>query len=87
MAIATVWRWPPDRLETIWRALVTVRTESDARVLRAERLHARLVERLNRWLLAAEEHVLDDVQVVAEREVLVDDLDAERRGVLRARDR
>ena len=35
---------------------------------------------------APEEHVLGDVQVVAQREVLVDDLDAERRGVARAVD-
>ena len=34
--------------------------------------------------LAAEVHVLDDVEVVAEREILVDDLDPEPRGVLRA---
>jgi hypothetical protein len=34
-------------------------------------------------LLAPEVHVLDDVEVVAQREVLVDDLDAEPRGVLR----
>jgi hypothetical protein len=34
-------------------------------------------------LLAPEVHVLDDVEVVGEREVLVDDLDAEGRGVLR----
>ena len=37
-------------------------------------------------VLAAEVHVLDDVEVVAEREVLVDDLDPELRGVLRAVD-
>jgi hypothetical protein len=37
--------------------------------------------------LAAEVHVLDDVEVVAEREVLVDDLDPEACGVLRAVDR
>ena len=37
-------------------------------------------------LLAAEIHVLDDVEVVAEREVLVDDLDPEPDRVLRARD-
>ena len=33
--------------------------------------------------LAAEVHVLDDVEVVAEREILVDDLDPELRRVLR----
>ena len=38
-------------------------------------------------LLAAEVHVLDDVEVVAEREILVDDLDPELGGVLRAVDR
>ena len=37
--------------------------------------------------LAAEVHVLDDVEVVAEREILVDDLDPELGGVLRAVDR
>ena len=37
--------------------------------------------------LAAEVHVLDDVEVVAEREVLVDDLDPELGGVLRPVDR
>ena len=37
--------------------------------------------------LAAEEHVLHDVEVVAEREVLVNDLDAERGRVARAVDR
>ena len=34
-------------------------------------------------LLATEEHVLHDVEVVAEREVLVDDLDAETGGIPR----
>ncbi len=38
-------------------------------------------------VLAAEVHVLDDVEVVAQREILVDDLDPERGGVLRAVDR
>ena len=36
--------------------------------------------------LAPEVHVLDDVEVVAEREILVDDLDPELRRVLRAGD-
>ena len=36
--------------------------------------------------LAAEEHVLDDVEVVAEREILVHDLDPEPGRVLRAVD-
>jgi hypothetical protein len=32
-------------------------------------------------LLAPEKHVVDDVEVVAQREILVHDLDAEQRGV------
>ena len=47
-------------------------------------LHDRLLQALEPVvLLAAEVHVLDDVEVVAEGEVLVDDLDAEPGGVLR----
>jgi hypothetical protein len=38
-------------------------------------------------LLPSEIHVLDDVQVVAEREILVDDLDSELGRILRAVDR
>ena len=49
-------------------------------------LHRRLVQDLEPVDLAAEVHVLDDVEVVAEREILVDDLDPETRGVLRAVD-
>ena len=48
------------------------------------RLHHRLLQPLEDVVrLAAEVHVLDDVEVVAEREVLVDDLDPELGGVLR----
>ena len=46
-------------------------------------LHRRLGENLGPVDLAAEVHVLDDVEVVAEREILVDDLDPEPGGVLR----
>ena len=46
-------------------------------------LHAALVEREAAAPFTAEEHVLDDVEVVAQREVLVDDLDAEGAGVAR----
>ena len=50
-------------------------------------LHAHLVETpQGAELLAAEEHVLHDVEVVGQREVLVDDLDPELGGVLRAVD-
>ena len=52
------------------------------------RLHRRLLQPLEAVVrLAAEVHVLDDVEVVAEREILVDDLDPELRRVLRAVDR
>src|SRR5690606_11331117 len=46
-------------------------------------LHLAFVEGDAAHLLAAEEHVLHDVEVVAQREVLVHDLDAEVRGVAR----
>ena len=50
-------------------------------------LHARLVEHADVVdALAAEEHVRDDVEVVGEREILVDDLDAEVGGVARTVD-
>ena len=52
------------------------------------RLHLGLLEPLEEVVrLAAEVHVLDDVEVVAEREVLVHDLDPELGGVLRPVDR
>ena len=44
-------------------------------------LHRVLVQRRGAAELTTEEHVLDHIQVVAEREVLVDDLDPERVGV------
>ena len=49
-------------------------------------LHRGLVEDLEAVRLAAEEHVLHDVEVVAEREILVHDLDPEAGSVLRAVD-
>ena len=52
--------------------------------LRRLLLHDRLLQPVEAVVrLAAEVHVLDDVEVVAEREILVDDLDPELRGVLR----
>ena len=83
-AIATVWRWPPDRLATCWR------TDCDG-------AHREAGERLGgpsapssssssttaAAEFATEEEVVHDVEVVAEREVLVDDLDAEGVGLLR----
>ena len=85
--MATVWRWPPDSEATGIRTDVTVRTDSDARVRRAACSMSASSSSQELAPLAAEEHVLDDVEVVAEREVLVDDLDAELAGVGRAVDR
>ena len=50
-------------------------------------LHDRLLEPEEEVAdLTTQVHVLDDVEVVAEREVLVHDLDSELGGVLRAVD-
>ena len=76
-ATATDCRWPPESVATGWRIERIVVTASDFSVSRGLRLHDRLLQPLEPVvLLAAEVHVLDDVEVVAEREVLVDDLDA-----------
>ena len=86
LAMATVCRWPPERLATCWRTDFTVRTDRPASVSAASCSIVGLVEDEAALALPAEEHVLDDVEVVAEREVLVDDLDAEGGGVARAVD-
>lgn len=49
-------------------------------------LHLAVVEQPPSGYLASEEHVLDDVEVVAQRQVLVHDLDSERRSILGALD-
>ena len=86
--IATDWRWPPDRLATGCRIELIVVTESALQHVRGSRLHHRLPEPEEEVAnLAAEVHVLDDVEVVAEREILVDDLDPELGRVLRPGDR
>ncbi len=56
------------------------RLQRRGRVLLPSSASSRTCQRLR---LAAEVHVLDDVEVVAESEILVDDLDPEPRGVLR----
>ena len=77
--MATVWRWPPDRLDTRLPHGVDGAHRQRRQGLAGHGLHRGLVEHAPALeLLAAEEHVLDDVEVVAQREVLVDDLDAER---------
>ncbi len=86
-AMATVCRWPPDRLATSWRTRGHRPDRQRGQGVPGLDLHLRLVEHEARFGLAAEEHVLHDVQVVAEREVLVHDLDAQRGRVTRIADR
>ena len=88
-AIATDWRWPPesrpDRRADVVQRADRERVQQRARVL----LHRGLVEHVERArepvevLLAAEVEVGDDVEVVGQREVLVDGRDPEPVGVLR----
>ena len=83
LATATDCRWPPESVATGWRIDEIVVTASDfsvSAVFFSIAGSSRICQRLS---LAAEVHVLDDVEVVAEREILVDDLDPEPRGVLR----
>ena len=83
-ATATAWRWPPDSEPTGWRIERTVITDRSARVCLAcsSMLISSSCEALQ--FLAAEEHVLHDVQVVAQGEVLVDGGDPEVGGRLGA---
>src|SRR5438445_5300959 len=53
---------------------------------RSGALHAVLIEQSVAQPLASQEHVLDDVEIVGQREVLVDRLDTEARGVARGVD-
>ena len=76
-ATATDWRWPPESVATGCRMDVDRRDGERLERLRGVLLHLRLVEDLEPVHLTAEVHVLDDVEVVAEREILVHDLDAE----------
>ena len=87
-ATATDCRWPPESVATGWRIDLIVVTRRLCERLARLRLHRRLLQALEAVVrLAAEVHVLDDVEVVAEREILVDDLDPELGRVLRAADR
>ena len=85
LAMATVWRWPPERLATSWRTEETVRTERPAQRLAGLALHLAVGEDAEPADLASQEHVLGDVEVVGQREVLVDELDAEPGGDARDR--
>ena len=82
-AMAMVCRWPPESDATCVRTLGML-TDEPLEQLLDLLLHADLVEPADelahprRALLAPEEQVVDDVEVVAEREVLVHGGDAER---------
>jgi hypothetical protein len=86
LATATDWRWPPERPGHRLADRPDRRHRQRRQRVVGAPLHGDLVERAQRAgeLLAAEEHVLDDVEVVGEREVLVDDLDPQAGRVLRA---
>ena len=87
-ATATDCRCPPDSDATGCRIDRIVVTASDLQGLRRALLHHRLLEPEEPVVdLAAEVHVLDDVEVVAQREILVHDLDPELGRVLRPVDR
>ena len=81
LATATDWRCPPESEATGWRMERTVVTRRLLSVSPAAALHGILVEQPAAEPLAAQEHVLDDVQVVGEGQVLVDGLDAQAGGV------
>ena len=82
-ATATDCRWPPESVATGWRTDRIVVTASDFSVADVVCSIAASLRIWNRFSLAAEVHVLHDVEVVAQREILVDDLDPEAAGVLR----
>ena len=87
-ATATDWRWPPESEATGWRIEPDGGDRERAQRLGRPLLHDRLLEPVEPVAhLAAEVHVLDDVEVVAQCEILVDDLDPELRGVLGPVDR
>ena len=87
-ATATDCRCPPESVATGWRTerIVVTASDSSVSVVRCS-IAASLQPEQPVVRLAAEVHVLDDVEVVAEREILVDDLDPELGRVLRAVDR
>ena len=84
-AIATAWRWPPDICLTRSRGRVS--DFSSLEELAGAAVHGAVVEDRTGPILAAHLAAEEDVggggEVVAEREVLVDDLDAVAAGVER----
>ena len=77
--MATVWRWPPES-EAIGMRTLGMRMDSVSQQLAGAALHLDLVEDAALLQLAAEEEVADDIEVVAQREVLVDGRDAQVPG-------
>ena len=77
LATATDWRWPPDSPATVWRTVrsSSPRGSSSVSLARFSIATSSSERSSPPSLLAAQVHVLDDVEVVGEREVLVDDLD------------
>ena len=73
--IATVWRWPPDSalMSTCVDGMREPRSASSRAASSCMRLQ---VEHAEAARLAAEEEVARDIEIVAERQVLVDHLDA-----------
>ena len=84
LATATDWRWPPGQRGDGLADGADRRDVEVGQRLACRDLHGALVEQAEAPFLVAEEHVLHDVEVVAQREVLVDRRDPERLGVLGA---
>ena len=84
-AMATVCRWPPES-EAIGIRTLGMRMDSVSSSSRARRSISTSSRTPQRADLPAEEEVADDVEVVAQREVLVDGRDAQVLGVVRAVD-
>ena len=78
------WRWPPERCSTLVRS-EGMRVPPAASALRGLRLHLALAQDRDAEdaarQLAAHEEIGDDVDIGAERQVLVDRLDAGRLGL------
>ena len=86
-AMATDWRWPPESDFTGVLEVLEPGVQAAHHPGGGGR-HRRVVERSGpREQLAAEEHVAGGVDVVGQRELLVDDLDAVLAGVARVVDR
>ena len=78
LATAIDWRWPPDSSATAWRTERTVVTESESSVSRhifSMAVSSRRKGCMNHF--AAQEHVGDHVEIIGQRQILVDDFNAQ----------